>query len=108
MNWPLVPLGEVLTPFVDRVSLSPLVTYREVTVKWWGKGLAVRREMLGAETATHERVALKAGQFIISRIDARKGAAGVVPASLAGGVVTNDFPVFDIDDKRLLPAFLGY
>lgn len=108
MNWPLVSLGEVLKPFVERVSLNPLGTYREVTVKWWGKGLAIRREMLGAETATRERVALRTGQFIISRIDARKGAAGVVPASLAGGVVTNDFPVFDVDESRLVPAYLGY
>src|SRR5690349_5062928 len=106
--WPRVPLGEVLSPVTERITLSPLETYHEVTVKWWGKGLAVRREITGAETATSDRVVLRQGQFIISRIDALHGASGIVPASLDGAVVTNDFPVFAVDERRLHPAYLGW
>jgi len=47
-------------------------------------------------------------QFILSRIDARNGAMGLVPTELDGAVVTNDFPTFNVNRERLLPAFLGW
>lgn len=48
------------------------------------------------------------GQFILSRIDARNGAFGIVPGELDGAIVTNDFPVFIVVENRLLPAYLGW
>ena len=33
---------------------------------------------------------------------------GLVPESLAGAVVTNDFPLFNLNAERLQPAFLGW
>jgi type I restriction enzyme, S subunit len=50
----------------------------------------------------------KAGQFILSRIDARNGAVGIVPPELNGAVVTNDFPLFNVDRTQLETAFLGW
>ncbi len=47
-------------------------------------------------------------QFILSRIDARNGAFGLVPDSLDGAVVSNDFPAFTPNSARLRPAFLGW
>jgi type I restriction enzyme S subunit len=46
--------------------------------------------------------------LILSRIDARNGALGVVPPELDGAIVTNDFPVFRVDDTRLIPPYLGW
>jgi type I restriction enzyme S subunit len=51
---------------------------------------------------------VSADQFILSRIDARNGAMGIVPSELDGAVVTSDFPTFDANRSRLLPAFLGW
>jgi type I restriction enzyme S subunit len=48
------------------------------------------------------------GQFILSRIDARNGALGIVPSELDGATISNDFPVFRIAGQRLLPAYLGW
>ena len=48
------------------------------------------------------------GQFILSRIDARNGALGIVPPELDEAIVTPDFPVFNIVQKRMLPAYLGW
>ena len=48
------------------------------------------------------------GQFILSRIDARNGAFGLVPKQLDGGVVSNDFPVFNIKHIRIEPRFLEW
>jgi hypothetical protein len=54
------------------------------------------------------RFVANAGQFITSRIDARNGAMGLVPKSLDGALVTNDFPLFDLNTERLEPRFLGW
>ncbi len=107
-DWPRVPLGDVLTRSADRITLDSEQRYREVTVKLWGKGVTMRREVVGAEIAASDRYRCTPNQFIVSRIDARNGASGVIPPDLAGAVVTNDFPLFNIDPARLDPAFLGW
>lgn len=107
-QWPLVPLGVVLTKSEEWVDIDPQQQYREVTVRLWGKGVVLRREVSGAEIAASRRLRVKSGQFILSRIDARNGAFGLVPDSLDGAVVSNDFPVFTPNSSRLLPAFLGW
>jgi type I restriction enzyme S subunit len=79
-----------------------------VTVRLWGKGVVQRREVAGAEIAARRRLVVHSQQFILSRIDARNGAFGLVPDSLDGAVVSNDFPVFSPNPLRLLPSFLGW
>ncbi|MBI2060111.1 MAG: restriction endonuclease subunit S [Nitrospirae bacterium] len=54
------------------------------------------------------RFIARTGQFIFSRIDARNGALGVVPPELDGAVVTNDFPVFEVDQDHLSTAYIGW
>jgi type I restriction enzyme S subunit len=107
-SWPQVPLGEVLTKSEDWINIEPTDTYREITVRLWGKGVTLRREVTGSEIASSRRLAARAGQFILSRIDARNGAFGLVPDSLDGAVVSNDFPVFTPNISRLSPAFLEW
>jgi type I restriction enzyme S subunit len=104
----LVPLGEVLHRSTETVARRPDGVYREVTVRLWGKGVVERRTATGAEIAGTRRFVVKPGQFILSRIDARNGACGIVPDSLADAVVSNDFPVFDVDPSMALPAYLGW
>ncbi len=107
-SWPLVPLGEVLTKSDEWITINPEKTYKEVTVRLWGKGVALRREVGGAEIAASRRLKVNTGQFILSRIDARNGAFGLVPDSLDGAVVSNDFPVFTPNADRILPSFLSW
>lgn len=106
-GWPQVAIGELLKPNEQIATLSPTEHYREVTVRLWGRGVVLRREVTGAEISGR-RFKVSADQFIMSRIDARNGAMGVVPLELDGAVVTNDFPTFNTDHSRLLPAFLGW
>jgi type I restriction enzyme S subunit len=70
--------------------------------------VTTRREVLGAEIASTDRHRCTPNQFIVSRIDARNGAFGLIPPDLAGAVVTNDFPLFNVDAARLDPSFLGW
>jgi len=107
-SWPLVRLGEVLHRAEEMVELKPDVTYRQITVKLWGKGVVLRGLLTGAEIASPRQMVARHGQIILSRIDARNGALGIVPPELDGAIVTNDFPVFKILENRLNPAFLGW
>lgn len=105
--YPEVKLGEVLHPHSATIELEPSTLYKQVTVKLWGKGLSLRNEVVGTEIGS-QRVRVSQGQFVISKIDARHGASGVVPAELDGALVSNDFPVFNVDASRLDALFLGW
>jgi type I restriction enzyme S subunit len=107
-TWPTVALGDVLRRSEHLIPLDPEVTYKEVTVRINGKGVVERRQVQGVEIAADRRYEVKSGQFIISRIDARHGASGLIPEELDGAVVTNDFPLFDVDEDRLDAGFLGW
>jgi type I restriction enzyme S subunit len=107
-GWPAVSLGEVLTKSEEWVQLHPDQRYKEVTVRLWGNGAVLRREVLAAEIASSSRLRVHANQFIISRIDARNGASGLIPPDLEGAIVSNDFPVFTLDEEKIEPKFLGW
>lgn len=106
--WSTVALGDVLRRSEHIIPLDPEASYREVTVRINGKGVVERRQLQGVEIAADRRYQAKSGQFIISRIDARHGASGLIPDELDGAVVTNDFPLFDVAKDRLDAAFLGW
>ncbi|MGD0625397.1 MAG: restriction endonuclease subunit S [Thermodesulfobacteriota bacterium] len=106
-KWPKVKLGEVMRRSGETIELLPDVEYREVTVRLWGNGVVERRRVLGNEIAGSRRFVARAGQFIVSRIDARNGAMGIIPHELEGAVVTNDFPLFTLKEMQLLPEFIG-
>jgi type I restriction enzyme, S subunit len=104
----LLPLGEVLRRAPGWAEVDPRRTYKELTVRLWGRGVVLRREVPGAAIGGRKRRRAGGGQFILSRIDARHGAFGLVPPELAGALVSQDFPLFDVDESRLLPAYLGW
>lgn len=107
-TWPTVRLGEVLRRSEETIELQPNAEYRQITVKLWGKGVVLRGILNGAEIASSRQMVARRGQFILSRIDARNGALGIVPAELDEAIVTSDFPVFNVVENRLLPAYLGW
>ncbi len=107
-GWATAPLGELLCKNGDVVELAPDKQYRELTVRLWGKGIVLRREVMGGQIGGTRRFRVTGGQFVLSRIDARHGAFGLVPSDLDGAVVSNDFPAFDLNERKLLPGFLGW
>jgi len=106
--WPMVPLGEVLTKSEEQAEIQPDREYSRVTVRLWGSGVVLRDEVSGTQIAAKRQYVVQPGQFILSRIDARNGALGLVPDFLDGAVVSSDFPAFDIDRQRLEPRFLEW
>jgi len=106
--WPRVRLGRLLTRSEERAEIRPDRSYRQITVRLWGAGVALRDKVSGMKIRARMRYIAREGQFILSRIDARNGAFGLVPDFLDGAVVSSDFPCFDIDQARLLPVYLEW
>lgn len=107
-DWASVPVGELLRKSEEWIEIEPEATYKEVTVRLWGKGVVQRRLAKGSEIAAQWRNVVRANQFIVSRIDARHGALGLIPHALDGAVVSTDFPAFSLNEAKMLPAFLDW
>lgn len=100
-------LGGFLKRVKYETVVEPETEYDQITVKLYGKGVIRRRSVPGAEIKTRPQFVAKAGHLIMSRIDARNGAFGIVPETLDGALITNDFPLFEIDEQQLNPKFLA-
>lgn len=105
--WTMVKLGDILSRTGKPIDADPSLEYSEITVKLWGKGVVERGRVSGGQV-NGKRFVARAGNFIASRIDARNGAMGLVPESLDGGLVTNDFPLFQPNHERLDLSYLSW
>jgi type I restriction enzyme, S subunit len=102
----LAKIGEFLIKNRNIVNIEDDKTYRRVTVKINNNGVILRNTEKGINIGTKKQYLVKSGQFIISKIDARNGAFGIIPKELDGAIVTNDFPLFDVNEKRINTHFL--
>ena len=96
----------MLTRVKEEITLGDDSTYKEVTVRLWNKGVILRDEKQGSEIKTN-RCRVRAGQLILSRIDVRNGAIGIVPPELDGAVVSGEFWAYDVHKDQLDPKFLA-
>ena len=103
-----VHIGDVLSKSHNWVAPQPDKTYKQITARLWGKGLTLRDEVPGSQIAASRQLQVKAGQFLISRIDARHGAFGIVPPDLDGALVSNDFPCFNVNTGLVLADYLQW
>ena len=102
--YPLVPLSKVITRIKEPIAIEDERKYKRITVRLYGQGVLLRDEVYGRDIGTKRQFIARAGQLIISRIDARNGAFGVVPIELDGAIVTNDFWLFDVNNA--MPLFV--
>ncbi|WP_151636010.1 restriction endonuclease subunit S domain-containing protein [Noviherbaspirillum aerium] len=106
--WPKVALGALLRRSDESTMLNPMAEYHEVTIRLWGKGVVSRGKVRGSDVISVRRV-VRANQLILSKIDARNGAIGLVPPELDGAIVSNDFPSFEFRDlNQCAPTFMGW
>ena len=96
------------------VDIDPETEYSLVTIKLYHKGVVLREKKKGALLGS-KMYRVSMGDFILSGIDARNGAFGIVPEELDGAIVTNDFWYFDVDETKvkrdffmILRVFLTY
>jgi len=106
-GWASVPLREVATQFVDRFDVQLGESYVNLGVKWYAEGVFAREPKLGSSIKAKNLYRVRPGQFIYNRMFATEGSFALVRDAHADGVVSNEFPVFDLDRTRLLPDFLA-
>jgi len=102
-----LPLKMCLSRAREAADISQNKEYKQITVKLYGKGVLLRKIIWGREIKTRPQFLARAGQLIMSRIDARNGAFGLIPGALDGAIVTQDFPLFDINTEIIKPSYLA-
>lgn len=101
-----IPIGEILVPKKNQITLNPIENYKQVTVKVGHRGVVLRGLKLGSEIKSKQYLANE-GDFIISKIDARNGSMGMIPKELDNSIVTGDFPLFNFT-KEVNPTYFFY
>ena len=101
----MMRIGEFLKRNKTAVTIQDGVKYKRVTNKVRNGGVVPRDEVMGENIGTKKQFLVSEGQFILSKIDARNGAMGIIPAELNGAVVTQDFLPYDIDTTKVNPQY---
>lgn len=100
-------IGDILSRNKTPVQVDDGTSYKQVTIRTNYKGVVLRGSQDGATILTKNQFVVSAGQFILSRIDARNGAFGIIPEELEGAIVTNDFLAFDINEDEVEREFFN-
>jgi len=82
--------------------------YNRVTIKMNSKGIIIRDKVIGEDIGTKKQFIIKSGQFLLSKIDARNGAFGIVPLECDGAIITGNFWAYDLNGNLVLPDFFKY
>lgn len=88
-------------------QVADTTLYKRITIRMYSKGVLLRDKVMGSEIGTKKQYVVKAGQFLISKIDARNGAFGIVPDDCEGAITTADFLSYDIQQELVDPVFLN-
>lgn len=104
-GWQRFRIGDLLEEVPRPVQMDDHAKYDLVTVKR-SRGGAVKRETLrGRDIAVKTQFRIEANDFLISKRQIVHGACAVVPASLDGSIVSNEYAVLrcrpNIDIKFL-------
>ena len=104
---PQIKLGELLRQIDRTERVDPDSTYRLLGVRLEGNGPFIRETVSGTETSAVRLNAVRARDFIYSRLFAWRGAFGVINEALDGCFVSNEFPIFQTDAHRLDVGYLA-
>ena len=105
--YPMMRIGEFLKRNKTAVAIEDDKTYKRATIKVRNGGIFLRDEEKGSNIGTKNQFLISKGQFLLSKIDARNGAFGVVPEVLDGGIITGNFWTFDVDYNIINPHYLA-
>lgn len=105
-KFPLVKLSELLSFNDVKINIQPDKLYTRLTVRLFARGITERDTLMGKDIGTKRQTPVRAGQFIISKIDGKSGALGIIPSHYEGAIVTQDFLTYDININRVLPDYL--
>lgn len=103
----LVSISSFLERDKTPVDIEDEKNYKRVTIKINNGGVFLRDIEIGKNIGTKKQFQIKSGQFLLSKIDARNGAFGVVTDSVDKAIITGNFWTYNVDYKKVLPSFLS-
>jgi type I restriction enzyme, S subunit len=110
MNYPLVPLGNIIKQRSEFIEIDDFKTYKRCRVQLHAQGIVQRDIVQGIEIKTKKQQVCRAGEFLVAEIDAKVGGFGIVPKNLDGAIVSSHYFLFDLDEtllnQRLLEFFV--
>jgi type I restriction enzyme, S subunit len=108
VRYPERPFGDALFRATTAVQTKTDQRYRISGIHSSGKGLICRGEISGFETAYSTLHRISAGQVVMSKLQAWKGAVALVDEAFDGTYVSPEFPVFDINMEEHDPRYLSH
>ena len=92
---------DVLTRIKEPIELEDDVLYKRVTIKTKHQGVFLRDSQYGKDIGTKKQFLINKGQFLLSKIDARNGAFGIVPDEVDGAIITGNFWTYEVNEEEL-------
>lgn len=106
MDWKTTKLGELLRHRKGSITIDDATSYKLCRVQLHRRGVVLRQRLRGAEIRTKSQQVCKAGDFLVAEMDAKVGGYGFVPPELDGAIVSSHYFLFEVDQTKLLPAYL--
>lgn len=106
-DWRTTRLDGLLSAIERPVKLSADESYQLVTARRYRAGIVPRGVLRGDQIKTSTQFETRAGDFLISRRQIVHGACGLVPKSLNGAIVSNEYSCLQVAGA-LHPGFLEY
>jgi len=101
-------ISDFLKRIKNQVIIDDSTTYKRVTVSGNHKGVSLRDEVLGSKIGTKKQFTIKGGDFILSKIDARNGAFGIIPVELSNAIITGNFWTYSVDSNLIDTEWFFY
>jgi len=103
-----VSLGEVAQQLDRFEPVLPDAEYRLLGMRSKIGGPFIRETKRGDESSAQKLNRVQSGDFIYSRLFAWQGSFGLIPDGMNGCYVSNEFPIFRLDESRIVPKYLLY
>lgn len=94
-------IGDFLTRVKLPIDIKDTVKYKRITIKINHNGVSMRDEEIGAKIGTKKQFVVRGNDFILSKIDARGGAFGIIPQDLDGAIITGNFWTYEVNKKLI-------
>lgn len=107
-GWVELQIGKALKRRKDAVLIEDTEVYKRITIQVKGRGVRLRDQVKGVTIGTKRQFRISTGQFVLSKIDARYGAFGIVPIEADNAVITGNFWAYDVDDSKINPRLLHF
>lgn len=102
-----IKIGNVIKRIDRKETILPNEEYNLLGVSLAGRGPFLRETKMGIEIGATSLNKVLKNDFIYSRLFAWKGAFGVIPDDLSGGYVSNEFPIYSVDESIILTDYLN-